>query len=255
MSLRNLYFVLVIIVATGCKQTTEVHVNKIEGKRIAIDETLEGDKAIEDFVAPFREHINKDLDSVLAYAVGDYSPKTDSLETAIGNFLADIAHEMSNPIYNKRTGKAIDFAILNHGGIRSGISKGPLTARTAYQIMPFENSMVVVELKGEQIKEMLEYLSKSKRANPFSRLSITLDTDNKVSKALLNGKPIDYTKTYSVASIDYLYNGGSGMHFLKKNVGYYPLDYKLRNVIIDYLKKVDTLRLKKDNRFIKIENP
>ncbi len=254
MSFKHLFFVFVFLLTFNCKQNKEVHLNKIEGKRISIDETLEGDKAIEEFITPFRDHINKDLDSVIAYSVGDYSPRTDKLETAIGNFLADIAHEQSNPVYKQRTGNDIDIAILNHGGIRAGISKGALTARSAYQIMPFENSMIVVKLKGEQIKEMIDYLSKAKRANPFSRLSLKLNSDNTVKEALLNGKPIDYNKTYNVASIDYLYNGGSGMHFLKKGDDYIALDYKLRNVIIDYFKKVDTIRLKTDNRFIKLED-
>ena len=254
MSFKHLLVSLIILIAYSCKQNKEVYLNKIEGKRISIDETIENDNSIEEFIAPFREHINKDLDSVIAYSVDDYSPKDGDLETAIGNFLADITLEQANPIYKKRTGKDIDMVLLNNGGIRSGISKGNLTSRTGYEIMPFENSVIVAELKGEQIKELIHYLSSAKRAHPISRLSIKLDKDNEVIEAMLNGKPIDYSKTYSVASIDYLYNGGDGMSFLAKNDGFHALDYKLRNVIIDYLKKVDTINLKTDNRFIKIQN-
>ncbi len=254
MSFKHLFIPLVFLVLFSCKHEKEVFLHKIEGQRIVIDHSLTEDPNIEGFIKPFRDHINNDLDSVIAYSVGDYSPKTLEYETAIGNFLADITHELSNPIYKQRTGKDIDLVILNHGGIRAGIPKGNITARTAYQIMPFENSVVIVDLKGEQIKELIQYLSKAKRANPFSRLGLKLDKDNNVIEALLNGKPIDYNKTYSVASIDYLYNGGSGMVFLKKGDNFHALDYKLRNVIIDYFKKTDTINLSTDNRFIKMQN-
>ena len=255
MRFKYLLISFVFLIVFNCKQNKDTFLHKIEGKRISINDSLEGDKNIEAFIKPFREHINNDLDSVIAYSVGNYSPKDGDLENAIGNFLADITYEQANPIYKKRTGKDIDLVLLNNGGIRSGISKGNLTSRIAYKIMPFENSVVVTELKGKQIKELINYLAKAKRANPIAKLSLKLDADDEVIEALLNGKPIDYTKTYNVGTIDYLYNGGSGMHFLKKNnVGFHPLDYKLRNVIIDYLKKTDTINLTTDGRFIKIPN-
>jgi 2',3'-cyclic-nucleotide 2'-phosphodiesterase (5'-nucleotidase family) len=254
MSFKHLFIFFIFLIAFNCKQNKDVFLHKIEGKRITISDSLEGDQNIEAFIKPYREHINNDLDSVIAYSVGNYSPKDGVLENAIGNFMADITYQQANPIYKKRTGKDIDLVVLNNGGIRSGISKGNLTSRIAYKIMPFENSVVVTELKGEQIKELIDYLSKAKRANPIAKLSLKLNNEDEAIEALLNGKPIDYDKTYSVGTIDYLYNGGSGMHFLKNNVGFHPLDYKLRNVIIDYLKKTDTINLTTDGRFIKIHN-
>jgi 2',3'-cyclic-nucleotide 2'-phosphodiesterase (5'-nucleotidase family) len=65
--------------------------------------------------------------------------------------LADITIEKSNPIFQKRENKTIDICLLNHGGIRTLIPKGNVTARNAYEVMPFENSAIIVALKGEQI--------------------------------------------------------------------------------------------------------
>ncbi|HAI18503.1 MAG TPA: hypothetical protein DCM10_11000, partial [Xanthomarina gelatinilytica] len=56
----------------SCKQETQ-HLTRIEGKQIAITDSLETDAGIEAFVKPYREHINKDLDSVISYAVATYS--------------------------------------------------------------------------------------------------------------------------------------------------------------------------------------
>src|SRR5690606_31423822 len=110
------------------------------------------------FIKPYREHVNKSLDNVLSYAMDTYSKSDGYLNTAIGNFMADVMYEQSNPIFKKRSGETIDFVLLNHGGIRSIISKGNITTRTAFEIMPFENSIVVAKLKGEQVKELLDYV-------------------------------------------------------------------------------------------------
>ena len=151
------------------------------------------------------------------------------------------------------TAKNIDFVLLNHGGIRAIISQGNITTRTAYEVMPFENSVVVVSLKGKQINALFDYLSKAKRAHPVSKqVELLLDNDFNVKKALVNGKPVLEDETYYVATNDYLYNGGDRMTFFQPNDSLYTLDYKIRNVLVDYFKKKDTINPKIDNRFTKL---
>ncbi|WP_111682998.1 5'-nucleotidase C-terminal domain-containing protein [Winogradskyella tangerina] len=240
--------ILLIGLSTSCKEA-----QKIEGKRIEINEDITSDQAIEDYVKPFRDHVNNNLDSVISYAPATYAKSDGEFNTAIGNLMADAVYSESNPIFNSRTGKNIDFVLLNHGGIRAIISEGQITTRTAYEVMPFENSVVVVELKGTQIKEMLSYLASAKRAHPVSKhIQITLGENFEVETARINNKPISEDKTYYIATNDYLYNGGDRMTFFHPNDSLYVLDYKIRNVLIDYFKKKDTINPKIDNRFIKL---
>ena len=233
----------------SCKKEA-YHLTKIKGENIAITDSLPTVKPIDKFIAPYRDHLNKNLDSVLTYSVDTYSKSDGELETALGNLMADVIYEQANPIFKSRTGKDIDFLLLNHGGMRAIISKGDVTTRTAYQLMPFENSIVVADLKGEQVKELLEYLARNKRAHPIANLKVELDTNSNLSKVTVNGKPIDYGKNYFVCTNDYLANGGDRMNFFKTNDSLYVLDYKIRNALIDYLKKTDTLNPILDNRFI-----
>jgi 2',3'-cyclic-nucleotide 2'-phosphodiesterase (5'-nucleotidase family) len=244
------YFILysTLFLFTACKQN--ISITKIEGKRLEINDSISGVKEIEDFIKPFREHITNDLDSVLAYSVGNYSKNDGSLNTAIGNLMADAMLELSTPIYRKRTGNNIDMAISNYGGIRAILPKGNVTARTAYELMPFENETVVVELKGKYVKELVTYLQRSKQAHPISGLQIILDKDYKLLQATINGKPIDDNKIYHIVTHDYLYYGGGKMTFFENSDSHHFLDYKVRNLLIDYFKKHDTLNPVIDNRFI-----
>ncbi|MDG5491705.1 5'-nucleotidase C-terminal domain-containing protein [Psychroserpens sp. SPM9] len=252
MNYKHSLFLICLLIFCSCKQ--EVHLYKIEGQQINISDSLTSSSEIEDFIKPYRDNVNKNLDSILAYAVDTYSKSDGEYNTAIGNMMADAVYEEANPVFKSRTGEDIDFVLLNHGGIRAIISKGSVTTRTAYEIMPFENSTVVVKLKGEQVQELIDYLVKAKRAHPISKLNIVLDADGNLESAGLNGKPIDFTKTYNVATNDYLYNGGDRMDFFKTNDSLYVLDYKIRNVLIDYFKKTDTLNPVIDNRFIQLNN-
>lgn len=252
MTIKHILKLCLLLLIFSCASTK---ISKIEGKRLDIDENISSNQAIEDYIKPYRDHINKKMDSVISYAPETYTKSDGDYNTAIGNLMADAVYSEGNPIFNKRTGKNIDLVLLNHGGIRSIISKGNVTIRTAFEVMPFENSVVVAAINGSQVNEMMLYLSKAKRAHPVSHhLQLTLDEDYNVKSVSINGEPIDNSKIYYVATNDYLYNGGDGMTFFQPNEGLYVLNYKIRDVLIDNFKKKDTLNPKQDQRFIQVNN-
>ncbi|OMP29790.1 5'-nucleotidase C-terminal domain-containing protein [Mangrovimonas sp. DI 80] len=251
MNPKHLFFVLTVLVFFSCNQTK--HLYKIEGKQISITDSLPSNSEIDSFIKPYHDHLNQSLDSVLSYSADTYTKEDSPFNTAIGNFMADAIYEQSNPIFKKRTGKDIDFVMLNHGSIRSILSKGNITIRTAYELMPFENTVVVTAIKGEQIKELLKYLTASSKAHPISKLKVTVDKDFNIVSAAVRGQPIDYNKTYYVLTNNYLYNGGDHMTFFQPNDTVYSLDYKVRNALLDYFIKTDTIRAAIDDRYMQIE--
>lgn len=251
MNYKFLSIVFGLFLIMSCKTNTVY--NKIEGRQIAITDTLPSDQGIEAFIKPYREHVDSDLDHTISYAKATYSKSDGYLNTALGNFMADALYDQSNPVFKSRSGKDIDFVLLNHGGIRSIISKGNITTRTAYEVMPFENALVVAKLEGAQIKELLDYLAQVKRAHPISKLKIVLDAAGNLKDASIKGQAIDYSKSYYVLTNDYLLNGGDRMDFFKKRDTVYVLDYKIRNAMIDYFKKTDTINPVRDDRFTQLK--
>ena len=225
-----------------------------KGDNISISKELPSNKAIEAIIEPYKINLDKSMNEVLSYAVDTYSKKDGDYNTAIGNLMADAVFELSNPIFKNLTGNELDIVLLNHGGIRSILPKGNVTTKSAYNLMPFENSVVVVPLKGSVVIEMTSYLKEFGKPHPISGIELVLNGDNSYQKILIGGKPVDPEKTYYVATNDYLYNGGDRMYFLKKSDTLYDLNYKIRNVLIDYFTKYDTLNPKKDQRFIKLIN-
>ena len=79
-------------------------------------------------------------------------------------------------------------------------------------------------------------------------MTFTIDKNNKAKDILIGGKPFDSSKTYSVATSDYLITGGDRMYFFKKSVKNTDIDYKLRAIMIDYFKEQDTIPVLTDIR-------
>lgn len=245
-SLQHFVIFLTFLLFISCGGN-KIYVSKIEGKKIGITNENKDLIQFEDLIKPYRENIDKDLNTVLAYAP-ETIDKNGEWQTTIGNLLADSTLEKSNPIFTKRENKNIDICLLNHGGIRSIIPKGNVTTRAAFEIMPFENAAIVIALKEEQILEMVNYIITEKKPHPLSGMTFTIGKDNMAKNILIKGKPLEKDTVYYVVTSDYLANGGDNMNFFKKGVAKYPLDYKLRNILIDYFKEVDTLPIIKDKR-------
>ncbi|RKR13393.1 5'-nucleotidase-like protein [Maribacter vaceletii] len=254
MNLKITHFVIFTTFGfiASCSNSTQ-KLTKIEAKQIPINIDYTEIDSINAYIKPYRNRINNVLDSTLAYASHKISKDDGIYNTSAGNLIADIIQKQANPTFKSRTGKTIDFTLLNHGGIRSIISKGPVTARTAYEVMPFENTIVVVELNGKSVLELIQYLIDTKRAHPISGIQVILNKNNTLKTLKIKGKPFDDSKTYFVATSNYLVSGGDNMGFFKDGLNVFELDYKIRNAMIDYFMKVDTLSPMIDKRFYKIK--
>lgn len=108
-----------------------------------------------------------------------------------------------------------DLAIHNNAGIRADIPQGPITYGQLFQMLPFDNVLVAMDLKGEHIKAVLEVAASCPRVNTLvAGMSFTYDcakpAGNRISNILIRGKPIELQKVYRVQTIDYLATGGDG---------------------------------------------
>jgi 2',3'-cyclic-nucleotide 2'-phosphodiesterase (5'-nucleotidase family) len=247
--LKQIVLLLTFLLVISCADK-KYYVTRIEGKEIGIT-NKNGDVAqIENIIKPYREKIDADLNAVLSYAP-ETIDKSGEWQTPMGNFLADITFEKSDKVFHMREKKSIDICLLNHGGIRNIIPKGDITARTAYEIMPFENTAVVIALKGEQVLEIANYIISEKKPHPLKGMTFTIDKNNQPTAILVNKIPLDINKIYYVVTSDYLSFGNDNMLFFKKGIRKFDLDYKLRNIIIDYFKENKIIVVKKDNRITK----
>ena len=198
----------------------------------------------------YKDSIDYKLDNVIGYSDELYT-KVDftniKFNSSLGNLVADIIFIQSDSVFKEQENKQIDFVLQNHGGIRSSLLKGEVKLIDIYKILPFENEIVILEISGETVEEIISFLKNEINPHPVSGISIRND------ESLIQNKIIDSSKKYYLATNDYLLNGGDNMFFLNKHIQVFRLGYSLRDAFIDYTKTNLKLTSKVDNRFLKDE--
>lgn len=195
----------------SCHTSYAITENKIY-KNTAITEDLVSDKEMNETIAPYKEKLDNIMNQKIAHTnfnldrTGDNSP--------IGNLLADYTWEGAND-WAKEQGFSVDGAVINIGGIRTSIGKGDILLKHLFEVMPFENELVIVKFKGTDMQGIFDYYQLKQRNNPVANLTISIE-NNQITKALVGNQPIDANKTYYIATSDYLVGGGDDMNFFKK---------------------------------------
>jgi len=122
--------------------------------------------------------------------------------------------------------------LLNNGGLRASLPHGEITRGKIFELMPFENEMIVLELDGETTLELVNFIAE-KGGMPVAGLTLVIE-NNKPQNITINGKPFDKNKTYKVVTSDYLANGGDKLSMLNKRLNDKLTGIKIRDAIIEY---------------------
>jgi len=152
-----------------------------------------------------------------------------------------------------------DFSMSNYGGIRAEIKAGSITPRNIFKVLPFGNSIVVMQMKGSLLKQIVEQkLASSSRGMAIGGGIIKYDKSKSadiINSFLINDQPLDLEKIYRVATTDYLAEGNSGFDLLaeieNKNIA--RTGIILRNAVTEYVQKNSPLKIRTQIRTIKAE--
>jgi 2',3'-cyclic-nucleotide 2'-phosphodiesterase (5'-nucleotidase family) len=189
------------------------------------------DSSLLKLLKPYSDSVNKIMGKVIGFATMPLYEKQP--ESALGNFMADAMKLMAE----KKFGRSIDAAVINSGGIRSSIPKGDITIKNAYEVMPFDNLIVLQELKGSVLRKFLDH-SANKGGWGVSGIKMQI-RDHRADSVFLNGKLLDDNATYVIALTDYVAGGGDYSEMLK-NIPVINIGYLYRDAIIEYIQGFTT---------------
>jgi len=192
----------------GCQKT--LHLVKSEPRYMIIDteDNKPNSTTLNNLLLPYQERYNKTMNDVIGTA--GMTLIKGKPESTLGNWMCDLILAKAR----ETAGVEVDFALQNYGGIRiNELAKGDITRSKIYELMPFDNMLVVVECNGEQTQQMLEKISASGGwpASESLRMQIV---DRKPTQVKINGADYDPSKTYRIAMPDYIAHGGDGTDFL-----------------------------------------
>ncbi len=193
----------------------------------SVDSTQITDILAEKLIAPYRDSLEKEMNQVIAVSEIEMPKEKNKSETLLGNFVADLCYQIVTEDMHLK----VDFCLLNNGGLRTSLPKGEITRGKIFELMPFDNELVIVQMTPLKAIEMLDYI-KNVGGQPISgsKLDFTKSTE-----ILL--KEISISDTLNILTSDYLASGGDKMTFFLQPTSTIQTHKKVRDAIIEYCLK------------------
>lgn len=222
---------------TSCRSAREAtahyQVAKVEGSMIKIDSAWDADpdKKTTEVLKPYKDKI----DGMMYEVIGTSEMKMDKgkPESLLSNLVASVLQQAAAPIL----GKSADMGLVNMGGLRNILPKGKITVSDIFEILPFENSLCVLTMKGSEMKRLFKAIA-SLGGEGVSGIRLEINKEGELLDATIGGKPVEDNLLYTVATIDYLADGNGRMDaFLQAEKRECPEGATLRGLFLDYVRK------------------
>jgi 2',3'-cyclic-nucleotide 2'-phosphodiesterase (5'-nucleotidase family) len=203
----------------------------------AIDASIPDDSAVNAMLAPYKGKV-RELETPIGKLEGDLR-KGGMGGGSLGNFVADALRERAQV----KLGKPVLLAVMNSSGLRkSRITAGEITTADIFELLPFENALVTLDLNGEQLRRFLDVTVERRNAQSGARITYRANADKKseIVSVKLGGvgaeKEIDPKATYTIVTIDYLVKRGGPYSVLQEGKNVKPLGLSMRDAVLDYVK-------------------
>jgi 2',3'-cyclic-nucleotide 2'-phosphodiesterase (5'-nucleotidase family) len=209
----------------------------VRATRTIVDASIAGDPDVEKILAPYSDKV-RELSKVIGRLEADLS-KTGAGAGSLGNFVTDAMLAQARA----KLGTPVTLAIVNAGGLRKNtIAAGELRASDIFELLPFENVLVAVDVSGVQLAKLLQIATRDAQAG--ARIQFKWNEQSRAE--FISGKLVDESgkeqeidpqKVYTIVTIDYLLKLGGGAYaILQEAKSSRPLNLTLRDAVMDYIK-------------------
>lgn len=236
--------IFLITLLIGCMWACHRPLRIVESNSevIMIDSTLDAiqDTAYLRYISPIKAELEQALNTPIGYAPEIMT--VHQSECNMLNWASDALLYMARQRYHSR----VDMALVNIGGMRCEWAAGDITRRHIFELMPFDNELVVLTMTGE---EMLNLCNVCVQRGGEGVAGIRVKGRNgKLISATIDGKKIVPTAFYTVATSDYLSQGNDGMTPLTQHEDLWRSEEKIRDLYIEYVEQVKTVEAQIDGR-------
>lgn len=215
-------------------------------KEYVIDQQTSVDSSLIKYYLPYKKQVEAEMSRVIGRSEVALTKPSDP-ETLMGDFFSDA---ILTEGLKKDAG--IQFTLATKGGLRTTFPKGDITVSHAFELMPFENELVVLTLTGANTQKVIDFIARSE-GQPTAGIRMKIK-DKKAYDVFVGGKPFDINQHYKLLTYDYLANGGDNLDCLSNPVESKVIDKKVRDALIDYISDLTragkTINTKLDGRII-----
>jgi 2',3'-cyclic-nucleotide 2'-phosphodiesterase (5'-nucleotidase family) len=222
--MRNFLNIFLLFAISACTATYQPSV--VQYKDYKINSAISQDARMTSLLKPYADSVNKKMSDIIA--VSAISLEKKQPEGTLGNVMADAMLVMAKQKYKTN----VDAAFVNYGGIRlPSIPAGNIIRGKVYELAPFDNVIVLQKINGKVLQEFLDHIS-ARGGWPCADITWQIK-DKKAVNVLIDGKPLDSNKVYTIANNDYVANGGDDCIMLK-DILQISNGYLFRDAVLAY---------------------
>ncbi len=155
-------------------------------------------------------------------------------ESALSNIALNFIRSAAEPFIDNDDPT---LSMTNFGGIRSNFPKGAIRIFDIYSTFPFDNRIVIAKIKGEYIRQMVRNFAENEKFEALGGVHLVV-RDRQILEFDVDGLPLDDNKTYNLVTIDFLLNGGDGIHIADYAESLTHTNITMRDAAITYLSKL-----------------
>ena len=227
--MKKLLFLLVLASLSACQPG--YHLANRTASRIGIDSAAApADSSVARFLQPYRQGLDQTMNEVLTHSTGRI--EKGQPDGPLNDLLTDALLQQASQHY----GKPIDASHLNYGGIRNNLPQGDITTGSIFEVMPFDNQLVILTLKGSMLRQLLNHFANGNKL-VIGGLRAKIHDGQVQDVRFTNGRTLQPDETYTVAMSDYIADGGDNADFLRGAVKRENLNYLIRDALIDYFRQ------------------
>ena len=225
-------------------------VTSITGTSYAINDSSAGetDSTIYYLIQPYRDSLKRSMDELLAVSAWGMSKELP--EGRLGNYCTDACLRQVREISRNQQLPEPVVCILNHGGLRASFPSGAIRLGNVFEVMPFENELLLMTLNGVQLDSIIQFIA-TKGGAPVAGLRFTIDRKNAL-EIRVGSEKLSPEESYVIIASDFIANGGDGFPVMKNVNEKVSTGLKVRDALIRDLKvhllNNDTLKVNPDGR-------
>lgn len=246
---KTMLFLVVAISYLSCTQPYKSNSYKVTN--ITIDKDIIADSIMQADIAPYRVEIDAKMDKAIGQSekqMLSYKP-----ESPLSNFISDIIQNKVQQYLKTNNADTLPLlTLMNIKGIRSPIPEGQVTLRNIFELMPFENEIVVLILPGDSILSLFQFLGRTKGDGIAGATVKYKDTN--VTEIRIGDAELDSSKNYILATSDYLADGGDYYNMIVSPMHRTNINLKLREAIIESIQEQNSkgtiLKANTDGRIV-----
>ena len=235
-----LFAALLLLAGCGPLQKLNFEFSGQRHQSYAIDSTLVADSLLNAYISPYRSELYEEMDRVLVTATGDFTEGRP--EGPLGNLIADILRRRAALLLNDW----VDVGLMNGGGIRRPLYAGEVRVGDIYEMLPFENTLVILTMNGRQLQQLADEIAAT-GGEPISGMRMRM-SGGKATDIIVGSRTVEPDSTYLVATNNYLADGGGRLSSLWKPLERMNTGLSVREIVITYLNDRQLIRPKVDYR-------